>query len=449
MKYSQIFEKVFIPIADRFAGRHITEALTELRKNQWEDPDVIKKKQMIRLRYLLKNAYENVPYYSRLFKKALIRPEDIQNQRDCVRIPILTKYDIQNSYNEIISSKIKAGDLIPQCTGGSSGIPINFYHTPVKMDYTRAALQRSFDWASFPLGEKSLKLSASDFEITLFNRLSGQLKNWIYRRIFIPGGRLNQEIFSKCIHTIHREKPKVLWGYASILYGLAQYVKENNVQGISFRTIISSSETLLPFQRELIESQFKAPVFDNYSSREFMIAAECEEHQGYHIADDIVFLEIVDNEGQWVKPGESGQVLITDLMNFGFPMIRYAIGDLAVLSDRFCKCGRGLRLLDKIVGKDSNLLVLPGQSYLSPTFFPHLFKDVAGIKDYQIIQNKVDHITLNLVKSVNYDDTVMTYLEEHLSEALKGIHVEWRFVNQIEKPVSGKHQPVISYVHKY
>lgn len=120
---------------------------------------------------------------------------------------------------------------------------------------------------------------------------------------------------------------------------------------------MTSAEVLEPADRQLIEEVFGCPVFNRYGCREVgVIASECPAHQGLHIAAEGLLVEIVQGNDP-VRPGESGAILVTDLLNLGMPLIRYRIGDMGTWEEGQCPCGRGLPRLREVSGRVTDFLV--------------------------------------------------------------------------------------------
>ncbi len=186
--------------------------------------------------------------------------------------------------------------------------------------------------------------------------------------------------------------------YTNPLYSFARWLDERNLVPFSPRSIVVCAEKLHQFQRELIERVFRAPVFETYGSREFMlIGAECDRHEGLHLTMENLLVEIVDDDGQPTPAGEEGQIAITDLYNYGMPFIRYLNGDRAVAGFSSCSCGRGLPLLRKVVGRQLDILTAPSGRQIAGEFFPHLIKDFTPVRRFQVVQSRPEQIILKLV----------------------------------------------------
>src|SRR5207253_1358560 len=170
--------------------------------------------------------------------------------------------------------------------------------------------------------------------------------------------------------------PEVIVAYTNPLYVFARALAQRRVTPFSPRAIVVGAEKLHGFQRELIEAVFQAPVFETYGSREFMlIAAECDRHAGLHVTADNLVVEVLDDDGRPTPGGEEGNVVVTDLFNYGMPFIRHVIGDRAVAGWGTCPCGRGLPLLKKVTGRRLDILRTPDGRQIPGEFFPHLLKD--------------------------------------------------------------------------
>ena len=172
-----------------------------------------------------------------------------------------------------------------------------------------------------------------------------------------------------------------------------------------------------------MENSFGCKVFDKYGSREFSgIAYECEAHQGHHVVAESYVVEIL-KDGRPAKPGEMGEVVVTDLNNYCMPLIRYRLGDVAVAVDpkASCACGRGLPLIGKIEGRVQALIFGKSGRYMPGTFFAHLFKDYEYlIRQYFVEQVVHGEIILKIVKGPRFSEdefqTVLSLLREHLGD---------------------------------
>ena len=207
------------------------------------------------------------------------------------------------------------------------------------------------------------------------------------------------------------------------------------------------AEKLYEFQRSVIERVFGAPVFETYGSREFMlIGAECTEHRGLHITAEHLLVEVLSDDGTPTRAGEEGNVVITDLYNYGMPFVRYANGDRAIAGFEECACGRGLPVLRKVVGRRLDMLrgvdgrILPGE------FFPHLVKDFPAVRRFQVVQEESARVRFAMVEDgMSLADRAR--LERLVRGALgPGMRVDFEPMDHIPLTAAGKLSVVINRV---
>jgi phenylacetate-CoA ligase len=411
---------IYFKIYDMWNRGYASKANKLLEYSQYWERERIEEFQKNRLFELIDHASRNIPYYQRIIRKA---PNKDWDYRDMMKyfqnIPVLTKKDLQSNFEELINPDINKKTLIYQHSGGTSGHPIQFYHDREKLDFTRVALQRNFDWAGYTLRKSCLKLASGQYEDTINKGIKGKIKNLLFNRYFYEGGVLANDFWaSEVLDIIRKKRIKVIWGYASIIYLLARELADEKDLGIE--TIITSSETLLASQREKIEKTFQCKVFNDYGSREFMIAAECEMHEGFHINEEILFVEILDDEYSPCKPGESGNIIITDFYNKSFPFIRYQIGDRGAFyeNETQCQCGRTLKRLKQLDGRSSEKIEVGGIKF-AHTLFPEYFKTVSNVEAFQVLVFK-DAISINVIL---YDDSqteTIENIENHFKQRLNG-----------------------------
>jgi len=196
-----------------------------------------------------------------------------------------------------------------------------------------------------------------------------------------------------------------------------------------------------------MEEAFGCRVFDKYGSREFSgIAYECEAHNGHHVAAENYVVELL-RDGRDALPGETGEVVITDLNNFSMPFIRYRIGDLAVAIDQSapCPCGRGALRIGAIEGRVQSIIVGMDRRLIPGTFFAHVLKDFdKTVRRYQVVQERYGAIDLRIVKGSRFSertvDTALTLLRRHLG---RNMHINVSYVDEIAMVRTGKHRAVV------
>jgi phenylacetate-CoA ligase len=247
------------------------------------------------------------------------------------------------------------------------------------------------------------------------------------------------------LNQLNAVRPQCIVAYTNPLYTFARSIEEQGLHPFSPRSIIVGAEKLHGFQRELIERVFRAPVFETYGSREFMlIGGECEHHNGLHITMENLLVEIVDDDGRHTPPGQEGNVVITDLTNRSMPFIRYLNGDRAIAGFEQCPCGRGLPLLKKVVGRRLDMLETPDGRRIPGEFFPHLIKDFASIRRFQVIQDESERIQVCLVVNRDWGDDDLHQLERQIRDVIGDVvQLEIAVVDHIPLTPAGKLRVVI------
>jgi phenylacetate-CoA ligase len=240
-------------------------------------------------------------------------------------------------------------------------------------------------------------------------------------------------------------RPKAISGYTSMLEIFAAFLQKHPEYRIPVEAIVSSAETLTEFERGNIEEGFRCKVYNRYGGRELgCIAHECEAREGLHINSESMVVETV-RDGRPCSPDEPGNILLTSLTNYGMPFIRYEVGDIGILSDKECSCGRGLPMLSKVTGRVHDVIITAKGEYLPGEFFPHLFKDFEGIKKYRITQKTRTRLVIEMVIDDRFEDTSLESIRRHTTEAVGAdMKLDFQFKNDIETPASGKHRFTIS-----
>jgi phenylacetate-CoA ligase len=297
-----------------------------------------------------------------------------------------------------------------------------------------------------------VQMSGSHFDYSQAQKLSNRLVYLLQRYRDMPVAVLDAPRLARYHAELRRWRPTSVWGYASGIAAFAAYVADRHPgERLDFvRAVITSSETLRPEQRALIERVFgPGRVHDHYGSREMYIGSECGSHRGYHLHAEVVLTEVVDAAGRPCPPGQRGRVLVSDLSNHAFPFIRYEIGDVAVASDASpCPCGVRLPRLACVEGRIADMVVLRDR-VLTPPNFTILFSDLRGVQAYQVRQDVIDRIDVYLVPGEGYGETVSAYVRGAIEQMVGGTaSVVLHEVPEIAVPESGKRRFVISSVSR-
>ncbi|MFC1806938.1 phenylacetate--CoA ligase family protein [Candidatus Omnitrophota bacterium] len=399
----------------------------------------IRRWQLEKIKKLLSHAVTHIPYYKGLFKQQSIDLRDIQNLEDLKSIPLLTRELLQAHASEM---KDRGLEGVINHSGGTTGQPLHFYQDQEYLEWARISRRWALiNLSGFTHGEKIAYLWGSDHDsvghITLRGKMSDRAHNIFYINTF----DITQDQIEKYARTLLRWKPKFIVGYASSLKMLADLFERNKLH-LKVEAIRSAAGTLYPSVRKKLEDIFSAQVYNQYGSREVsLIASECDHHEGLHECVFHNYVETIDIGDGFHK------IIVTNLHNKVFPFIRYDIGDTCRLSPRMCSCGRNHPLIERVTGKNVEIITSPSGKLIDGAFFNHLFYIVGGIAQFQVVQESKYEITIKLVKGANFDVQSLKIIEDEiLKYGDPQFNVKFIFLKTIKPAVSGKRLFIMSKV---
>ncbi|MFX1294797.1 MAG: phenylacetate--CoA ligase family protein [Promethearchaeota archaeon] len=430
---------------EKVAGTKILEYLDYLVKTQWLENKELIKLQNKKLREIIKYSYENIPYYHELFKKLSLKPGDIKNREDLTRLPVLTKADIQKNFHKLSNSNLSPEDLISNTTSGSTYTPLRFLIDREMISWSKAAQLRAFQWANFYPWDRFAYFWAffpDEEQDGVFDLLNKNFNLILPLNCF----NLSDEKFEGYYDQIIEFKPKILQAIPNPLYMFAKFLKRRNLELKDLTSIITNAEMITRNQKQFIQEVFKCPVFDVYGARELaLIIGECPETQNKHLSMETAITEII-KDGEHVDDGEEGEIIVTNLINYAMPFIRYRVGDIAKQKLDLCECGRGLSLIDSLEGRINDFLLTIDGKYLPGIFFPAVFAyhDMKGIAQYQIRQKISKELEVILVKEKNFQESDLDKFVDIIKRFMGDIELKIKYVNEIPQTSAGKRRYTIS-----
>jgi phenylacetate-CoA ligase len=438
-----MFNKHLFILAHQLGDPHFFSTYKKAIINQFKTYDELKQEQEKLLRKIIRFSYENVPFYHNIFNSLKISPEDIKKLEDLEKLPIINKDIIIQNWDDFKPLNLKKLRFYNIPTGGSTGTPMMFRISHYDRFLAGALLYRGWGYAGYKLGDKmvflagsSLNVGTKSFIITKAHEIARNLKKLSSFDMEIQ----EMENYTKIIKSFN---PHFLRGYASSINFFANYVKEND-KNIELDAVFTTAEKLYPKMRKNIENAFSCDVFDGYGLYDGGAGAyECTEHNGLHIDTERSIMEIVDEKGYQINTG-LGRIIATSLHNYAMPFIRYDTGDLGHLVSDTCECGRGSRLLNEVIGRQQEMLQTPEGKFIHGEFFTHIFWEINGVKEFQVIQNKLDKIKIRMVLGKNFDDKQLDKIREIIKRRSSGWEIEFRCVDKIERTEAGKYKFVIS-----
>jgi len=445
--YTPLFRNAIMPIYDKIKGKGLIPHLNEYQKHLGWNKEQLTSWQWQALQKLLKHAFENTSYYPSVWKKeGLSSYLDVKSMSDFHKLPITTKSDIREHYQDFVSNIHT--DNVKKSTGGSTGQPFSFELDLASNTRREAIMWRGYGWLGAGLGVKTLYLWGADLgNPSQAKTFKDALYHGFYHRKMLNSFAINKSNMMNYIDDINHYNADAIVSYVNPLYELSRYILANNCQVKAPKSILTGAEQLHEFQREVIEKAFNAPVYNTFGCREFMlIAAECKQEKKLHINSDHLVVEVVDEQNQQLM-GQSGDLVITDLYNYGMPLIRYANGDKATLENNPCVCNNPLPIISSVDGRKLDIIKTTSGATIPGELFPHLFKEFSGIERFQVIQTQLNSITIKLICNDNFsienEQEIIAEVDKYSQGAL-AINIEK--VTDIPLTKTGKHKVTICEV---
>lgn len=455
--YGQFFSRLLYPAWESgLRGRPTLKRLAYLEKTQWRPFDELQAIQAGALQRLLRHAHAHVPYYRRRLAEAGIGPDAIRGVEDLHKLPILDRGEAQSTAEERTAERGATVD-IRKSTSGTMGRPLVFGYERSSENWRHAMKMRGYRWAGYQLGQRSLHFWGAgpprgDARPTLQSRLRAVKVNAdraLRREHYVDCGHRGAEELDAVVDVIRRDKPEVIVCYSQAGADLARHIIAGGLRTWDTIPVICGAERLLLPDRLALEQAFGPSVFETYGSREVMLmASECPAHAGLHISMETLVVEVVVREGdrtRAAKPGELGEVVITDLTNLAMPFVRYANGDLAVLAEPGpCPCGRALPRLASIEGRVTETLLDGKGARVNGLVFNVVIAHLAhGIRQFQVVQHRDRSVTLKVAPTDAYDMEIESVLRQTWERYLPGVPVSLELVTDIPTAASGKRQVVV------
>lgn len=427
-----LLEHLVLPMGDTMIGGSMMSELRKLRKMNGDAQF-----QQEKLMKVLQHAAKRSPYYKEL---------NIPFHEDPVtylkRFPILTKQILRSETDRLLTMPVHG--LSRECSSGTSGFQSIVYWTKQEQSQHRATQLLWWEWAGFRMGDPILQTG-----ITPNRKLIKGIKDKLLNTYYLQAFSHSEEDVKKAFDWVKSKKDPVLAGYASSLYVLAQFAEKMGEQ-LHFKTAISWGDKLFPHYRRQIERVFGTKVHETYGSAEGLMMGAQKDLDHMYLMNQNVFFELVDDDGNDVKEGEMGHVIVTSLNAYAMPLIRYRIGDLARMLPRDqypVKRSMDYPIIEKVIGRDTDLVRTPGGKVLVVHSFTGIFEHIPEISQFRITQEKLSGIKVEFVPGEGYHEQLLDKIREKLDENIREpFAVEFIERNQIPPSASGKPQLIISKI---
>lgn len=444
--YTRIVSGLLFPLQERLK-RHATVRLRHaMEASQWWPRARIEALQLQRLRTLLCDAGQHVPYYRDLFARSGFDPGALRSVAGLQRLPCLTKALIRAN-----SDALRADDAAPLArfnTGGSSGEPLIFFIGAERVSHDVAAKWRATRWWDVDIGDREIVVWGSPIELGAQDRLRA-LRDRLMRTELLPAFEMSEARVGAFIARIRARRPAMLFGYPSAIAHIALRAEDRGIRldDLGVKVVFVTSERLYEHQRAAITRIFGCPVANGYGGRDAgFIAHECPAG-GMHITAEDIVVEIVDPDGRALPPGEAGEIVVTHLATRDYPFIRYRTGDVGVLDDAPCPCGRGLPLLREVQGRTTDFVVAADGTVMHGLSLIYVVRDLPGVRAFKVVQESLALTRVYLVTDEGFDPACCARIVQGFRQRLgAGVEVVVERVAEIPAERSGKFRYIVSRV---
>lgn len=436
--------KFQLHLVDRFRRTDSLKLYQELLKTQWCSRQKIDGVQWMKIKDLLNHAYNNVPYYRILFDTHGLKPNKIRNIMDFRRLPILTKDIIRANSGDMLAFNRKSFQPRKRGTSGSTGIALPYYIDRKSHSEQWANVYRIWHIGGWGPGDKIIVLAGSSLHPSLH-----ALRKWIYvglnNWLLLSAFNMSEDNMMRWVSKIKRFKARFMHGYPTSIYIFARFLEDNNIRDIRFQAVFTTAEMLQPKYRDIIGKVFSCPVFDLYGAGDGNgYAFECEEHEGLHCASESSYIELLTDDGGVASNGQPGQIITTDLSNYAMPFIRYKVGDIAIPNSEPCKCGRGLPILKKILGRSNDFVTTKNGQIVHGTFFEYLFRVKDWISQFYVVQESESQLSVYLKPNKSPPISEVKSINRILQAKFNRMTVNISFTQNIPTSPSGKFKFIVN-----
>jgi phenylacetate-CoA ligase len=407
------------------------------------------------LENLILHSYKHIPYYQNIFDKIDIIKNGKVNLSKFHEIPILTKDLLRKHQKELISKDYLKRKWYYNFSGGSTGEPTMFIQDNYYQKWYTAS-NKYYYQDMLNINEHNVKKillwgSPQDLfkgSISFKNKMI----NWLTNTLILNSFKMTEIDMKSYIKSINTYRPDLIRGYAGSLYELANFSEKNKLKLHKPKILVSSAETLTSDMRTKIETVFGTKLYDFYGSRETSsIAGECKDGL-LHIFSFNNYIELIDQNNNPPIEDQEGRIIITTLHNFSMPLIRYEVGDMAVLSPTVCSCGNYLPCFKKISGRLEEQFIKKDGTIVIGYFFVHLLgvlQNKGFLKKFQVIQEDFNKIKIRAILVKNLPESEKNEIEKKIQVAMGAdCKIVWDFVENIPKTNSGKYLYTQSFVKK-
>jgi len=421
--------------------------LAELERTQWLSRDAMQDYQTGRLNALLQGALAHSPWHADRLRAASLDETaraGTVTLADLPRLPTMNKRDARDNVEQLVWRGVPGG-VFKYTTGGSSGEPLIFYFGRMRQAADAAGRLRARRWWGVEPGEREVYLWGAPVELNKTDRIK-TLRDRLVNQLLLNAFEMSPARMDEYLVAIQSWNPKAIYGYASSLALLAAHAESRGIQPRlpALRLVSTTGEPLFPHQRELIERVFGVPVSVEYGARDAGLMALQSPDGSLLQMSETHIIEVLDDAG---NPVEEGEAVITSLISEAQPFIRYRTGDVVRRSGKADPGGRGLEVLDAVVGRQTDFIVAADGRIMHALAVIYVLRAIPGVGQFKLIQHSVDRMEVQVVPDARWNEAageaVIQGLRARLGHTLT---IDLKLLDAIAPEASGKHRYVVSHV---
>ena len=412
-------------------GTSILATLKELNKSQFWPLEKQQEYQFEKFLQLLHHSVENVPYYRDLFREEKLVLADIKEPDDICKIPILTKEIAREKNDQLIAQNVDRMKVIKGVTGGTTGPPLKVLRDVPDRNFTWAAFYRWYQWMGISYGDHMLQLwgTPTVLHVPLSFKLRSAAKDFYYNRHQINSFNLNEKTIPGVLDKI-------------------EYILNHNIR-LSYapKALSSTTETLFPAYKKLIESAFGSKLYDQYGCGECnSIAFDAGDKNGLYIATEHALLEILDEDNSPAGLAQ-GRFAVTNLDNYAMPFIRYENGDSGQFTEYDEASEIKLPAVKEVLGRTADTITLKDGSRVHGVFFTDILNELfsenpATIHRFQVFQNNPGKIEFRIEKATPPQKEYLAALDQALLRFFDEVDIVT--MSMLPKDKTGKFRYILS-----
>jgi len=438
------------PLHERASQRPTFDYLRELEDNQWLDRSALEALQARKLTALLRVCRDHSPWHGeRMLAAGVTVPdgERLLTREELLRLPLMDKADATANRERIVWHGVPGGAQ-RYTTGGSSGTPLVFYFGRRRQASDAAGRMRARRWWGVDVGEREVYLWGAPVELNKTDRIK-RLRDRLVNHLVLNAFDMSPATMDEYAEAIRAWKPACIYGYASSVALLAAHIdgRGQRLRLPSLKVVCTTGEPLYPDQRELIGRVFGAPVANEFGSRDIGFTAHESPAGQMLLMSESIILEVLDADGRPVKPGETGEAVMTGLCSEAQPFIRYRTGDMVRFTEERCTQGRGLHVIGAVEGRRTDFVVRADGTIMHALSIIYVLREQEQVREFKFVQHDTRRVEVLIVPqhdwSADAARRVVAGIRARLGEDCA---VEISLVDGIPPEASGKHRYVVSHV---